>query len=474
MNYISTRGDELRKNYEGVLWAGLADDGGLYVPESWPSFSMDEIRAMRGLSYPELACRVMEPFLGDFISADDLSRLVTLSYQNFADPAVTPLRELSIGLYTEELFHGSTLAFKDMALVPVGRQFDYSLRRSGGHKVVLGATSGDTGSSAIEACRLSPNLTTFILYPSGRTSAVQRRQMTTVQGNNVYAIAIEGDFDDCQAIVKGAFRDLSFKRQYNLTAVNSINWARIAAQIPYYFYGALQRGVADGSGKKVSFVVPTGNFGDVFAGYAAKQMGAPIEKLVIATNTNNILHRFMQTGTMMMEAVVPTHSPSMDIAISSNFERLLFDVVGRDSETLRTHMENLAQQGQFTVGDDVMGKLRETFVSGEADDRRTEKAISFAHQQHGMLMDPHTAVGFAVAQDILNKPRSSLSGSDVICLSTAHPAKFPEVVEKCTGQHPPLPDHLADLFDRPERIYVLPNDLHAVQTFIRKHTPDLG
>lgn len=471
MNYVSTRGNAPVLDFEGVLLAGLASDGGLYVPETWPQFSSEEIRGMQKLSYTELACKVMKPFLGDSVSEPDFAELVKQSYARFSHPDVTPLETLNphcpvpgsesrVSLLN--LACGPTLAFKDVALQLVGRLFGHSLQKSNNYMTVLGATSGDTGSAAIEACRGRDRIATFILFPHGRTSEVQRRQMTTVPDANVHAMAVEGTFDDCQRIVKTMFSDKELNDKLNLTAVNSINWARIMAQVVYYFYSALKLGAPD---KEVSFSVPTGNFGDVFAGYAAKQMGLPIRKLVIATNSNDILHRFLKTGVMMTNPVAQTHSPSMDIVVSSNFERLLFDYVGRNPQVVARDMQSLQKDGRFFVNDDVVGNMRNLFASGSADDRQTEKTIVEAYEVYGRLIDTHTAVGLSVARQLSDRG-GVFAEESIVCLETAHPAKFPDVVEKCTGVRPPLPEHMKDLFDRPERVRVFPNNVEAIKAFV--------
>lgn len=474
MKYISTRGQAPALNFMDVLLAGLAQDGGLYVPESWPVFSREEIRAMQNLSYTDLACRIMQPFVGDSIPKADFTNLVQQSYQRFMHPDVTPLEPListnpsgkpsRISLLN--LAYGPTLAFKDVALQLVGRLFGYALNRSNSYMTVLGATSGDTGSAAIEACRGHERITTFILFPHGRTSEVQRRQMTTVPDANVHALAVEGTFDDCQSIVKTMFSDRALNSQLNLTAVNSINWARIMAQVVYYFHAALKLGAPD---QEVSFSIPTGNFGDAFAGYAASKMGLPIRRLVIATNSNNILHRFLETGNMLSAPVAQTHSPSMDIVVSSNFERLLFSFLNKNSQALAEKMESLRQTGKFSVNKDVLNAMRGLFASGAADNTQTEQAIVKTYQHFGRLIDPHTAVGVSVVDQLLQN--GGVFGHEpVVCLETAHPAKFPDVVEQCTGIHPALPPHMADLFQREERTQILPNDVKAVVRYVRANT----
>lgn len=458
MHYISTRGDAPTLNFEDTVLAGLARDGGLYVPETLPQFSTAEIAAMEGLSYPELAVRIMLPFVGDTLSEDELRALVKESYIPFRHTAIAPLKQLDQRHYLLELFHGPTLAFKDFALQFLGRLLDHFLTKRGAHATVLGATSGDTGSAAIAGCSGREHIDIFILHPEGRVSEVQRRQMTTILDANVHNIAIEGTFDDCQDMVKAAFRDTAFREKYHLTAVNSINWARILAQVVYYFYAALQLGAP---ARAVNFCVPTGNFGDIFAGYIARKMGLPTGKLIIATNQNDILTRCVKTGKYNAEGVHPSLSPSMDIQVSSNFERLLFDLHGRNGHTIRTMMDDFTTNKQLTLDTPALHGLRKDFDAGMADDTQTKDIIALLHRNTGELLDPHTAVGIAVAHQLAD----TVEGP-IITLATAHPAKFPDAVKAATGIHPPLPMHLADLFERVEHYETLPNNVEAVQKFI--------
>ncbi len=466
MQYVSTRGEAPILGFDGVLRAGLASDGGLYVPQAWPQFSADKIRSLQGLSYVDLAVEVMMPFIGDAIPRPEFRAMVEQSYRRFSDyPDVTPLERMTDRLSLLDLTRGPTLAFKDVALQLLGQLFDHSLKQSGGVMNILGATSGDTGSAAIEGCRGRKAVNIFILFPEGRTSEIQRLQMTTVPDANVHALQVEGTFDDGQTIVKTLSNDAAFKRELNLTAVNSINWARIMAQVVYYFDAALKLGAPD---KPVSFVVPSGNFGDAFAGYVAMQMGLPVNKLVLATNKNDILHRFVQTGTMQRRGIVPSPSPSMDIDISSNFERILFDYLDRDSRTVAAHMKSLSEEGQFSVAADVMTKMRRHIASGSATDAETRQAITHAFQNWNRLVDTHTGAGLWTALRLLNQ--GGIFGEEqIVCLKTAHPAKFPEDVEISTGKKPPLPEHMKDLYTRPERTLVLPNDANAVRAYLHKH-----
>ncbi|MCW0236372.1 MAG: threonine synthase [Ferrovibrio sp.] len=463
MRYVSTRGQAPDLDFEGVLLAGLASDGGLYVPQSWPQFSVTDWRAMRGLPYAEVAFRVIKPFIGGGIPDADLKQMIAEAYGTFGHKAVVPLRQSDANDWVLELFHGPTLAFKDVALQLLGRLFDWALARSGKRATIVGATSGDTGSAAIEGCRGRANLDIFILFPHGRVSDVQRRQMTTVADANVHAIALEGTFDDAQAMVKALFNDAPFRDTVGLTAVNSINWARVMAQIVYYVTASLSLG---GPERAPAFCVPSGNFGDIFAGYAAAKMGLPIARLVVATNRNDILARFFASGDYRKSGVESTISPSMDIQVASNFERLLFDMHGRDGAQIRQLMTDLDRNGGFTVSANALAETKQLFAAGKADEATTKAMLKTAFVAgNGLLVDPHTAVGLAVAaqqrQTGAIPPETAL-----ITLATADAAKFPDAVEAATGRHPALPPHLADLFERPERQTVLANDYGTVRNFI--------
>ncbi len=471
MRYISTRGEAPALGFDDVLLAGLARDGGLYVPESWPRLTADDLRGLRGLGYAELAIRVMEPFLagsdgGSVISHQEFRRLVEETYRGFGHTAVAPLVQLDQRTWLMELFHGPTMAFKDHALQLLGRLFDYVLERRRERVTVIGATSGDTGSAAIEACRDRSAIDIFILYPHDRISAVQRRQMTTVGASNVHTLAIEGSFDDCQDLVKAMFADTRFRDAHNLSAVNSINWARIMAQIVYYVAASVSLGAPS---RRVIFSVPTGNFGNVYAAYAAGAMGLPILKLIVGSNTNDILDRFFRSGEMRIQSVVPTLSPSMDIQISSNFERLLFDLFDRDGAMVNRCMRDFRSSGRFVVTSDQLTQARALFDSHRLDDDGIRDLIAETYRTTGELIDPHTAVGLAAARAASSDPTVP-----VVALGCAHPAKFPDAVEQATGVRPGLPPRLADLFDRPERVVRLPNDLAAVQAFIRERAPRRG
>lgn len=460
MKYISTRGQAPALSFGDVLLAGLASDGGLYVPEKLPTYSQEEIASWASLSYQELAFKVMWPFVEGEIPAEEFKRMIEEAYSSFNHTAVAPMVQTDNNEWVLELFRGPTLAFKDFALQLLGRLMDYVLGQRGEKLVILGATSGDTGSAAIEGCRHSDHLDIFILHPYQRVSEVQRRQMTTVIDDNVFNIAVKGNFDDCQGMVKASFADQSFLKGAKLGAVNSINWARIMAQIVYYFSSALAVG---GPHRKVSFSVPTGNFGDIFAGYLAKQMGLPIDQLVVATNQNDILHRTIATNDMSRHALNVTLSPSMDIMVSSNFERLLFDAHGRDSAALADLMARF-NAGDVTLNDEAWSFVKENFDSYKVDDARTCEVISEVFKSTQYLLDPHTAIGLEAARKCW-KDKSV----PMITLATAHPVKFPEAVEKAGCESPSLPEHMKDLFERDEAYEVIDNDLSAVQGFVANH-----
>jgi threonine synthase len=462
LKYHSTRGKAPVLDFDDVLLAGLARDGGLYLPQSWPSFSAAEIRAMRGLSYAELAVRVMRPFVEGCLSDAELTRLCAESYGTFSHPAVAPLRQIGHNQWVMELFHGPTLAFKDYALQLVGRLFDHVLKKKGKRVTIVGATSGDTGSAAIEACRDRAAVDIVILHPKGRVSEVQRRQMTTVLSSNVRNVAVEGTFDDCQDLVKALFNDEAFRDETNLSAVNSINWARVMAQIVYYFAAGVALGAPD---MKLAFSVPTGNFGNVFAGYAAKLMGLPIEKLVVGSNTNDILTRFFEGGVMKMEEVIPTLSPSMDIQISSNFERLMYLGLGGDGVAVDRLMGEFRSHGAMVMPQGVWGDLRRDFEAYRFDDEATLSTMRSLLGSTGEMLDPHSAI--AVAAGLRGHAAKDVT---MVALATAHPAKFPDAVERATGTRPALPPHLADLFTRPERLDAMANDAGALKDYVRAFT----
>ncbi|MFK7864939.1 MAG: threonine synthase [Pseudohongiellaceae bacterium] len=461
MKYISTRGQSPVQNFEQVLLTGLAPDGGLYVPESLPQFSQEEIASWRDLSYSELALKVIAPFVDGEIPEDDLREIVESSYQSFSHGDVAPLTQLAEKEWVLELFHGPTLAFKDFALQVLGRLLDYTLKKKDQRVVILGATSGDTGSAALEGCRHSDRVEMFILHPHRRVSEVQRRQMTTIVSDNVNNLAVEGNFDDCQRIVKAAFADQSFlPKGRQLVAVNSINWARILMQIVYYFSASLRLG---GPEQSVSFSVPTGNFGDIYAGYLAKKMGLPIKQLIVATNTNDILHRFIESNEYSKTELSKTLSPSMDILVSSNFERYLFDVFNRNGSDLVSFMKKFGSE-TLSVSQHQWDKVRAEFNSASVDDETTCKVIAEVFEDYGELLDPHTAIGLKAARECNVDEQTPM-----VTLATAHPAKFDEAVIKAGLETPPLPAHLADLFERDEKYTVVANDLEAVSDFISRH-----
>lgn len=456
MRYVSTRGRAPVRGFEGALLAGLADDGGLYVPEAWPTLGPDELASLAGLPYASLAARVLAPFVGDEIAPDELEALVADAYAGFDHQAVVPLVQLDSRLWLMELFHGPTLAFKDLALQVLGRLLDRVLARRGERVTIVGATSGDTGSAAIAACRDRGTMDVVILHPKDRVSVVQRRQMTTVASANVHNVAIEGTFDDCQALVKRLFADAQFRSAHNLAAVNSINWVRIAAQAAYYVAAAVALGAP---GRRLAFAVPTGNFGDVFAGYVAARMGVPIERLIVATNANDIIARFLATGEYRPMAVLPTLAPSMDIQLASNFERLLFELHGRDGARVEAFMGG---GGAFRVEANALAAARALFSAHRLDDDGIRATIAEVHRRTGLVVDPHTACGIAAAGAAGLGPEVP-----VVALATAHPAKFPDAVAAALGRPPAAPERIARLAGLPERLDALPNDLGAVQAFVR-------
>ncbi len=458
MNYVSTRGTAPVVGFEEALLAGLARDGGLYVPEAWPVLPSDTIRSLQGASYETVALEVLRPFVGG-MDMDALKDMIDRAYAGFGHRAVAPLVQIDARNWVLELFHGPTLAFKDLAMQLIGLLFDHILEARDERVTIVGATSGDTGSAAIEAFRGKARADVFILYPHGRVSEVQRRQMTTPTEANVHAIAVEGDFDDCQALVKAMFNDFAFRDAMRLGAVNSINWTRVMAQIVYYATSSLALG---GTARRISYSVPTGNFGDIFAGYVAREMGFPVGELIIATNENDILHRTVETGRYEIEGVTQTLTPSMDIQVSSNFERLLFDLADREGEAVAQLMDELKTTRTMALPQGQHERLRAGFASARVDRATTLETIRKTRDQIGMTLDPHTAVGLAAAR------RKARPDHPMVTLATAHPAKFPDAVREATGAETSLPDRMADLYERPERLTVLPNDLAAIEDFIRK------
>ena len=458
MRYISTRGEAPPLGFVEATLAGLARDGGLYVPAAWPQLDTDTIARFAGRPYAEVAVEVIRPFVGDAIAEHDLARMTREAYGQFRHPAVAPLIQFGVSDFILELFHGPTLAFKDLAMQLLGRLMDQMLTSRGERTTIVVATSGDTGGAAIEAFRGRARADLFVLFPQGRISDVQRRMMTTAEDDNVHALAIEGTFDDCQAIVKSMFNHHAFRDQARLSGVNSINWARIVAQVVYYFTAAVALGAPR---RKVAFTVPTGNFGDVYAGYVALRMGLPIDRLVIATNVNDILARTLATGTYDLRGVVATSSPSMDIQVASNFERLLFDAYGRDGAPVRQLMASLDQARRFALSERALSGIRAVFSADRADEEETAATIRTVLRETGHFIDPHTAVGVAVAEKDTRDPSIPM-----VVLGTAHPAKFPDAVEAACGVRPALPQWLAELDQRPERVTILPVDPIAVERHI--------
>jgi threonine synthase len=460
VKYSSSRGEAPVLEFSDVLLQGLARDGGLYLPETWPQFDADTIASFAGKSYQDVAFEIIQPFIGGEIPEDDLKSMIEEAYAGFRHPAVTPLVQTGANTFILELFHGPTLAFKDVAMQLLGRLMDYVLTKRGQRATIVGATSGDTGGAAIEAFRGRERTDIFVLFPDGRVSNVQRRQMTTPSEENVHALALTGDFDDCQAIVKGMFNHFSFRDRVALSGVNSINWARILAQIVYYFVAGAALGAPH---RKISFTVPTGNFGDIFAGYAAMKMGLPIEKLIVATNVNDILARTLETGRYETRGVKPTISPSMDIQVSSNFERLLAEVSGRDGAAVRQMMNQLVQSGSFEIENGSMNEMRVHFGAGRCNEEETATTISETWKDAGYLLDPHTAIGVHVAKE------HDDGSVPMVVLGTAHPAKFPDAVEKAAGVRPQLPENLKEMMTAEERQQVLAAKQDVVERFIDDH-----
>jgi threonine synthase len=461
MQYVSTRGQAPVLGFSDALLAGLALDGGLYVPAEWPNFSASEIAGMRGLAYPDLAVRLLTPFVAGDIPHERFEAIVREAYATFRHEAVCPLVQTGPNEFVLELFHGPTLAFKDVAMQMLGRLMDHVLTERGQHATIVGATSGDTGGAAIDAFADRERTDIFILFPHGRVSPVQQRQMTTSLSSNVHALEIEGNFDDCQRLVKEMFNHHAFRDEVALSGVNSINWARIMAQIVYYFSSAISLGAPD---RPVSFTVPTGNFGDIFAAYGAMRMGLPVDRLIIATNENDILSRTLATGSYEMRGVVATTSPSMDIQVSSNFERLLFEASGRNAQEVTRYMASLGQSGSFTIEAATLAYIRQRFDAGAATMDETAKTIRAVLEGSSYLLDPHTATAVKVAR------ASTANATPMVVLATAHPAKFPDAVEKACGVVPQLPAWLGDLMERPQKSTVLPSDRKMVEDHIKAHS----
>ncbi|MFN3826198.1 MAG: threonine synthase [Micavibrio sp.] len=461
MRYVSTRGPGPSLSFLDVMMAGMAPDGGLYVPESWPELDRDLFQHLSGVSYADIAMHIIRPFIGNDIPDEVLSKIISDTYgpAAFDHTAITPLVQAGPNAWIMELFHGPTYSFKDYALQFLGRLFDYVLEERRERITIVGATSGDTGSAAIEACRHCKNIDIFILHPQGRTSEMQRKQMTTVRSSNVFNIAIDGTFDDCQAIVKSLFADQEFRERRNLSAVNSINWVRILGQVVYYAVAAVALG---GGARPLSFAVPTGNFGNVYAGWVARRIGVPIHDLVVASNRNDILARFFESGDMKIESVVPSLSPSMDIQVSSNFERYLFELTGRDHEKLRGLMKSFKEKNFFSVDDQMMSTARKDFRSHRCSDLDTLEIMKRCYQATGIVIDPHTAVGFNAAQKEIDRNPAI----PMVMLACAHPAKFPEAVRQATGLVPYQPKGLRTLEGRPEYLMSLSASADDVRRYI--------
>ncbi|MCP4182558.1 MAG: threonine synthase [Hyphomicrobiales bacterium] len=465
MKYISTRGSAPELGFQDTILAGLARDGGLYVPKSWPQIGVDEIRSMAGKPYNQIAKTILAPFVEDEIDSNDLERMINDAYTTFHHQAIVPLVQLGPNHFVAELFHGPTLAFKDVAMQLLARLMDHVLYQNGERATIVAATSGDTGGAAIEAFRGRDNVDIFVLFPHGKVSPVQQKQMTTVDAKNVHAIAIDGNFDDCQSLVKAIFNHHSFRDEVKIAGVNSINWARILAQIVYYFSTASSLGSPD---RDISFTVPTANFGDIFAGFSAKKMGLPIKRLIIATNQNDILARTLESGRYEVRDVRPSTSPSMDIQVSSNFERLLFEAEARSSEAVCRMMSGLSQSGTFVLSEQALEFISQSFGAGRSNEEMTAQTIRHTLSASNYLLDPHTACGVGVANEKIEQ--AGMENSVMITLSTAHPAKFPEAVHNASGIDAALPDWTSDFMQREESYVRMDNDLEKLEIFIREHS----
>ena len=464
MKYVSTRGEDNKLKFEEVMLNGLARDGGLYLPERFPVFSLDKIQSFIGKSYYEIAVEVFLPFVGTELNKEELYFLAENSYSNFSNDKIAPLKRLNDNLHVLELFHGPTLAFKDYAMQFLSQILKRSLRKKNKRIVILGATSGDTGSAALQAFRGNELIDIFILFPKNRVSHVQQKQMTTISENGAHAIAVDGNFDDCQFLVKSCFKDSDFREKVSLTSINSINWARLMPQIVYYFTSALELDVFS---NKIIFSVPTGNFGNVFSAWVAKKMGLPIEKLIIASNQNDIINRFFTSGKMEKKKVIHSLSPSMDIEVSSNFERFLFHLFKNDPKMLKKTIENFEKNGNLEISKNKLNATKNSFVSFNVSDSETIDEISDIYKEFKYLIDPHTAVGLAAAKKFYKK-NISTENMKVISLACAHPSKFPDAVEKATKVNPRLPSSLSNLLKLKENIYELPNNLYELKQFILK------
>ena len=459
LKYISTRGQSEPLNFEQVLMKGLAEDKGLYMPEVWPKFSMNEISGLSNFSYPDLAFELMRPFIGDSLSLEEFSEIINKSYASFSHKDTTPLNQINKNEYLLELFHGPTLAFKDCAMQLLGSLFEHFLKKQGKKINIICATSGDTGAAAVEAFKNKDLINLVVLFPKNKISRVQQKQMTTSDSNNIHCIAVEGTFDDCQAIVKNLLNNKQFKNKYNLSAVNSINWVRVMAQVVYYFYAGLKLGSPK---EKVNFSVPTGNFGDIFAGFSAYKMGLPIDVLCIATNSNDALERFLKNGEYIVENVKPTISPSMDIQVASNLERLLYESSGRKPEIIRDIMLDLGVNKKFNIDQFTLNSIKELFIATSVDEKSTKNTIKNVWENNRILIDPHTAVG-------VNAGRNSISNNNnTVYIATAHPAKFPDAINNSIGIFPELPSSVANIMSREEAYSNVISKTESVQEYFER------
>ncbi len=461
IKYSSTRGGDVSLSYEEVLLAGLARDGGLFMPESWPSFSYSDLKHMKELSYPKLATKILKPFIQPFLNEDDILNICQATYSPFGDD-VAPLKELKKNTYILELFHGPTLAFKDYAMQFLSRAFNFALEKKGKRAVILGATSGDTGSAALEAFKGKANIDIFILFPHRRVSEVQQKQMTWINEEGAHALSVKTDFDGCQAIVKDCFEDLNFKDQTSLSAINSINWVRLLPQIVYYFYSALKVGSPE---KEIVFSVPTGNFGNILAGWMAKKMGLPISRLICGSNQNDILTRFFKSGIMKRKNVSPSYSPSMDIQVSSNFERLLYEINDRDTSLVKKQMYAFKVDGNFNINQDQLNKINNLFSAFKIDDIETLDIIKKTYVEHEYMLDPHSAIGYGATQKAIKQDIIS-NDCPIITLACAHPAKFPQIIKKSIGIIPKSPVQLVQIMRQKENFKIIDPNLHDIQEHI--------
>mgnify|MGYP001320041321 FL=1 len=464
IKYSSTRGGESSLSYEDVLLSGLARDGGLFMPEEWPQFSHSDLNEMKHLNYAELSAKIIRPFVEPCLSENELLNISKDTYSVF-NKDVAPLYQLNKNLHVLELFHGPTLAFKDYAMQFLARAFNQALKKRAQKGVILGATSGDTGSAALEAFKGKENIDIFILFPHQRVSSVQQKQMTWINERGAYALSVKTDFDGCQEIVKDCFEDLKFKDETSLSAINSINWVRLLPQIVYYFYSALKIGVPD---KEIVFSVPTGNFGNILAGWMAKKIGLPISKLICGSNQNDILTRFFNNGLMERKNVLPSYSPSMDIQVSSNFERLLYEINERDTDKVKQQMKEFKNYGNFEITKNQLEKINNLFSAYMISDEETLEIINKVYTDYNYILDPHSAIGYGAAQKALDNNIISKDMS-VISLACAHPAKFPEIISKSINVMPKKPSHLENIMSSKEYFNIMDPSINDVQNFIKSN-----